>query len=365
MRRLVAAALALGLATLGCAHDLSVSLTRVSVGPDQVEVRLNMAAETAWAATERVVAPGVAFVAETFATEAKPHLLTWARRMVSVSVDGARLEPARVDVVPIEDHFEFAWDFRRPSAGGLLTFEERYLPGMPAGYLTKIEVCDEAGEVMVATVLDAGTTSIEITLGPSGSGPAQATEVIAPPATFGRFLWLGVEHILIGFDHLLFLAGLLVVCRRASTALVIISSFTVAHSLTLALAALDLVALPPRLVEAVIAASIVYVGLENLIRRREPKGRVLLTLGFGLIHGFGFAGVLKELGLGADGSGWVGPLVAFNLGVELGQVAVAAVVLPLIWWAQRSTAYDRRTLPVVSGLIAAAGAYWLIERIFA
>lgn len=345
------------------AHDLSVSLTSVQARPDRVEVRLNMAAETAWTATERAIAPGVTYVAEDFANVARPHLLTWAQQMMTITLAGQRLVPERVEVTPIEDHFEFAWDFARPAEGGLLNLEETYLPAMPAGYLTKIEVRDEAGDVVVSSVLDADNAGLEITLGRVGKGLRGAVDVVAPPPTFGRYFRLGAEHILLGFDHLLFLAGLLLVCRRLGTALVIISCFTLAHSLTLALAALDVVTLPSRWVEAVIAASIVYVGLENFARKGEPRGRGVLTLAFGLVHGFGFAGVLKDLGLGTDGGPLLGPLFAFNLGIELGQIAVAAVALPMIWHLQKRPAYERRILPILSGLVAVAGAVWLVERL--
>jgi hypothetical protein len=100
----------------------------------------------------------------------------------------------------------------------------------------------------------------------------------------------------------------------------VITCFTLAHSVTLGLAALDFVTLSPRLVEPLIAASIVFVGVENLLRRDDPRGRWALTLAFGLIHGFGFAGVLKDAGLGSSGAALLVPLFSFNLGVELGQV---------------------------------------------
>src|SRR6185295_4944850 len=131
---------------------------------------------------------------------------------------------------------------------------------------------------------------------------------------------------LTGYDHLLFLGGLLIACRRFSTMAGIVTCFTIAHSITLALAALDVLAIPSRVVEPLIAASIVFVGIENLVRRgAEPKGRWALTFVFGLVHGFGFASVLRDLGVGRGGHGLLVPLFTFNLGVEVGQVAVAAI----------------------------------------
>ena len=144
----------------------------------------------------------------------------------------------------------------------------------------------------------------------------------------------------------------------------IITCFTLAHSITLALAALDLVTISGRLVEPLIAASIVFVGLENLLRRDEPKWRWALTFAFGLIHGFGFAGVLKQVGLGSAGRALLVPLFSFNLGVELGQIAVTAIVLPVLWWLRRFHAFQRYGTQVISALVALIGFYWLVQRIF-
>ena len=127
---------------------------------------------------------------------------------------------------------------------------------------------------------------------------------------FTQYLWLGVTHILRGYDHVAFLLALLFV-RRFAELIKIITAFSVAHTVTLALAALGVVTLPSRLVECVIAASIVYVAAENIWRDAEPAHRWRITFAFGLVHGFGFATVLRELGLPADGL--VRSLLAFNL----------------------------------------------------
>ena len=181
-----------------------------------------------------------------------------------------------------------------------------------------------------------------------------------------QFLRLGVEHILTGYDHLLFLLGLLIVCTRFRGVLTIVSCFTLAHSVTLALAGTGVLMLPSRVVEPLIAASIVFVGVENVVRARQgtaPRGRWALTFAFGLIHGFGFAGALRDLGLGAAGVPIAVPLLSFNLGVELGQVAVASVLLPLVWRLRAIPAFARHGVTVVSAAISAAGLYWLIARV--
>jgi len=196
----------------------------------------------------------------------------------------------------------------------------------------------------------------------SGAG-AVAVAAVEVPSIFPAFMMLGAEHIWTGYDHLLFLFGLPVVCTRFRSTVLIISCFTLAHSLTLALATLDIVNLPGRYTEPLIAASIVYVGVENLARRgTEPRSRWALTFVFGLIHGFGFASVLRELGVGQDGRGPAMPLFSFNLGVELGQIAIAALALPIIWRLRRNETFLRRGVPALSAAVALAGLYWLLER---
>jgi hydrogenase/urease accessory protein HupE len=182
---------------------------------------------------------------------------------------------------------------------------------------------------------------------------------------FWEFLVLGIRHIWTGYDHLLFLAGLLIVCRRLRVIVGIITAFTVAHSLTLGLAATNMVNLPNRMVEPLIAASILFVGAENLIRRgAEPKGRWAVAFAFGLVHGFGFASVLRELGLGSNGRGIALPLFSFNLGVEVGQITIAAIALPVVWQLRKSPGFIRRGVPIISAAVAATGLYWLLERTF-
>lgn len=184
------------------------------------------------------------------------------------------------------------------------------------------------------------------------------------PTSSGPFFTLGVEHIFTGYDHLLFLLGLLLVCVRWQTLIAIITCFTVGHSLTLFLATTGIVNPPAELTEPLIALTILYVGAENLWRRgAEPGGRWALTLLFGLVHGFGFANVLRELGVGTEGHSLLVPLFSFNLGVETGQILFAGVVLPILWRARRIASFRERWVPVLSGLVAVAGLYWLLERV--
>lgn len=207
-------------------------------------------------------------------------------------------------------------------------------------------------------LLSASSDSALFDLGGKGNAADPARK-----SPFTNFVAMGVMHIWRGYDHLLFLFGLLAVTRQVKTVLKIITCFTVAHSFTLAIASLNIITLPSRIVEPMIAASIVFVGVENFLRNGEPKGRWLLTLAFGLIHGFGFASALREVGVGEHGGGVALPLVSFNLGVELGQIAIAVAVLPLIWKLRDQPRLMRRWIPLTSSVVSVLGTYWLIQRI--
>jgi hydrogenase/urease accessory protein HupE len=177
-----------------------------------------------------------------------------------------------------------------------------------------------------------------------------------------KFLTLGVVHIFIGYDHIAFLVGLLLAGGSTLSIVKIVTTFTIAHSVTLSLAALDVVTLSPAFVEAGIALSIVYVAAENLFLRRPPRGRWLVSFGFGLVHGFGFAGVLKELALPSSSLAW--PLLTFNLGVEIAQVAIVAVVAPALYALTRTRLHAPLT-HLASVVILSLGLFWLYQRVLA
>ncbi len=183
------------------------------------------------------------------------------------------------------------------------------------------------------------------------------------PSSRIPFFRFGVEHILTGYDHLLFLAALLLACTTLKEAAVIITCFTVAHSITLALAALDIVRIPPSVVEPAIALTIVYVAIENLVRTPTLWHRAAVTGSFGLIHGLGFASVLREIGLSDLPGGIVLPLLTFNLGVEAGQLIVAGCGYPVVLIARKRARSGSILMTVGSIVIAVIGAYWFVSRI--
>jgi hydrogenase/urease accessory protein HupE len=187
---------------------------------------------------------------------------------------------------------------------------------------------------------------------------------LASGRSAAAFLALGISHILAGYDHLLFLAALLLGQRRLRDVVSTITAFTVAHSLTLGAAVLGLVRAPGWIVEPAIAASIVFVGVENLVRHQHAiAARWRVTFAFGLVHGFGFAGALDDLGIGGMGSGIAAALASFNLGVEAGQVAAALVLWPVVQRLNTAPAARLRLAPACSLLVIAMGAYWFLERI--
>ena len=182
-------------------------------------------------------------------------------------------------------------------------------------------------------------------------------------AVIRKFIPAGIHHILVGPDHLLFLIGLLLLGGSVRQLLFVVTGFTVAHSITLSLAVLGIITAPGRLVEPIIALSIVYVGADNLMARGGRDMRVWIALVFGLIHGFGFASVLRDIGLPSRALGW--SLFSFNLGVEVGQlIVVIAVASALMALRSRSDVASRRLAYAGSIVVMATGAFWFVQRVF-
>lgn len=192
-------------------------------------------------------------------------------------------------------------------------------------------------------------------------------DTIAPPLSrwnvFRDYVVLGFTHIIPkGLDHILFVLGIFLLAPRLKPVLTQVSAFTVAHSITLALTIFGVVSLSPSIVEPLIALSIVYIAFENLFTKEVRPWRVGLVFLFGLLHGMGFAGVLSELGL--PRSEFLPALIAFNVGVEFGQLSVIFVAwILLVKWVAMKSWYRNRVLIPLSVAIALMGAYWLVERI--
>lgn len=182
-------------------------------------------------------------------------------------------------------------------------------------------------------------------------------------AVIQKFVPVGVHHILIGPDHLLFLVGLLLLGGLVRRLLMVVTAFTIGHSITLSVSALNIFSPPPQLVEPAIALSIIYVGADNLLVRNGRDMRGWIALAFGFIHGFGFAGVLRDMGLPSRAFGW--SLFSFNLGVEIGQLfVVLSVAWALTALRARSEIAGRRLAFAGSIVVIAAGAFWFVRRVF-
>jgi hydrogenase/urease accessory protein HupE len=211
----------------------------------------------------------------------------------------------------------------------------------------------ERGSIATQAILDRARTSVAFfTSSPRG--------VVA---LIGRFVPTGVRHILAGADHLIFLFGLLLLGGTLRHLALIVTAFTLAQAVTLALAALNIVTPSLRFVEPGIALSIVYIGADNLMVRGGRDVRAWIAAAFGFIHGFGFASVLRELNLSRPATGW--SVLSFNLGVEIAQLAVVfTVALMLAALRSRSETAGRRLTFVGSILVIATGTVWFIQRVF-
>jgi hydrogenase/urease accessory protein HupE len=218
------------------------------------------------------------------------------------------------------------------------------------------------------TVRKAGAPEVLWLEGDQRSKPLALAEVTLPPssaATIWRYLALGFTHIVpLGLDHMLFVLGIYLLNNRPRAVLLQVSAFTVAHSITLGLSMYGAVNVSPRIVEPMIAISIAYVAIENMFLKELKPWRIVLVFAFGLLHGLGFAGALREVGM--PRAEFLTALLTFNIGVEAGQLSVIAAAFLLFGWqySQRDW-YRRRIVVPLSLLIAMAAVYWTVERIIA
>jgi len=275
------------------------------------------------------------------------RLRAMAPAALAASVDGHDLVAGETDVRFEDVHAEARVAY--PEARGQrLVLRSGWFERLAFGHKQLVRLVGRDGAVVAERLLGA-------------DAPLFAADVHASEATSASFFRLGVEHILAGWDHLLFLATVLVVCTRLGDAIRAVSAFTVAHSLTLALATLGWIRLPAAVVEPVIAASIVVTACLNCLGGRGARERFVLTFGFGLVHGLGFASALADLG---GGGRWtmLRSVLAFNVGVEVGQMAVAASILPLLWRLGRSPAYAHAVVRGCSVAAALMGVGWFVER---
>ena len=350
MRRVAAAAALVWLAVLGRpsatgAHTTSTGLATLAVSGSTLSYRLTVLPDELPAEAARLLisaADGDQTSAERVALELRRRITVRAGdtlcRPGRALIQGSRLGDGRVTL-------ELTIQCQAPPAR--LKIRDDWFDLFGEHYRTIARIETSGGARGAVFLPDARETTIELGQGTSGSGAG--------------FFRLGVEHILTGYDHLLFLVALLLRGGRLLSLLKIITAFTVAHSVTLALAVLGVVTIPDRIVEPAIAVSIVWVAADNLRLREAPSQRWLVSFLFGLVHGFGFASAIEPLALPRGRLALA--LLGFNLGVEAGQALVVALLLPFLLW-MRGSAWERRTVRAASLAVATVGCGWLIERLF-
>ena len=350
------------------AHKSSDSYLTVQVQADQVNVQWDIALRDIQFAIG-LDANGDDQISWGELQQKERELQAWASSRLSLQRGGActfKPQALQVDEHTDGGYAVLAWSGRCPQQHGPLSIQYSLLFDL-----------DTQHRGLLKLDLDGATHSA--VLGPQ-SGVMQFAEATTAGAQFVQYLWQGVWHIWIGFDHILFLLALLLPAvllrrrwgrgsgvhgvsrfREASLGvLAVVTAFTLAHSITLSLAALQIISLPSRLVESAIAASVVFAAANNLVPM--VQGRWLMAFFFGLIHGFGFASVLTELGL-PTGALAVS-LVGFNLGVELGQLAIVAVFLPLAFVLRHTPFYQRGVLVGGSWAALLVALAWFVERAF-
>jgi hypothetical protein len=278
---------------------------------------------------------------------------------LAVEFDGARIAPTLSGIeVPAVGDVKLARISTIRLQGKLPAGVREFRWSYPREYGDNVLRLREQGRAEMASVwLRAGEWSDPYVFG-EGIKPRTTAQVA------WQYVGLGFTHILPkGLDHILFVLGLFLLSTRWRPLLVQVTSFTIAHSITLALSIYGVFSLPPSIVEPLIALSIAYVAVENILTTELHAWRPFVVFGFGLLHGMGFAGVLREIGM--PRSEFLTALITFNVGVELGQLTVisAAYLLVGAWFKDRPW-YRRRVVIPASALIAATGLYWTIERTF-
>jgi hydrogenase/urease accessory protein HupE len=339
------------------AHQVNLTSARVTLGGDRsvsVEVALKGSDADRLAGTKIFDAQRDQVDPALMDASAAPIIAYVTAHLAVTGADGRACMPGTAALVPDGDGVIFRNRFSCRDVGGDIVYRSTVLTDIDPAARQVVLIGD--GDNVPQALLDSTNTTVTL------SAPS-------PPlrATLTRYLAMGVEHIFLGYDHIAFLVAVVLWAKRLVPVIKIVTAFTIAHSITLSLATLDVVVIPSVIVEPAIAASIVYVAVENFFTR-NIDGRWRITFAFGLVHGFGFAGALREIGLPAHAV--VAALAAFNIGVEIGQVAIVSIVVPALIALDRLVAPDKnepvRAAPLVYGLsalITALGSYWFLIRV--
>jgi len=350
MRRLGFLLALLAFASPASAHPVPFSYLDIRLGPGGAEGSLTV--HVFDAGHDLGIEPPARLLDPAVAREKATALESLLASRLSVAGGGRPLAITWGAIEVLQDKQSLRLPFAvTPVRPTVLQITARLFPYDPQ-HQTFVNVYED-GALRQQVILDAGRASVEYF-----SGTARGTLAVA-----ARFVAAGIHHILIGPDHILFLVGLLLLGGSIRRLAVVVTSFTLAHSMTLTLAALRIFSPPARVVEPLIALSIVYVGVDNLLVRGGRDVRGWIAFSFGFVHGFGFASVLREMDLPARALGW--SLFSFNLGVEIGQLFVVAVVAAaLAALRHRSEAAGRRFAVAGSLVVVLAGTFWFVQRVF-
>jgi hydrogenase/urease accessory protein HupE len=354
---LLACAIAVCAMLAAQAHQVNLSTARVTLGSDRsvaVEVGLKGSDADRLAGTRIFDGQRDQVDAALVAASAAPIIAYVTEHIAVTGADGRACVPGTAALVPDGDGVIFRNRFSCSDLGGDIVYRSTVLTDTDSTARQVVLIGD--GDNAPQALLDAANTMVTL------SAPAPSLL-----SSMERYLITGIEHIFLGYDHIAFLLAVVLWARQLVPVIKIVTAFTIAHSITLSLATLNVVVIPSSVLEPAIAASIVYVAMENFFTR-NIGGRWRVTFAFGLIHGFGFAGALREIGLPTNAVATA--LAAFNIGVEIGQVAIVAIVVPGLIALDGLMALDR-TKPVraatlvyaLSALITVLGSYWFIARV--
>jgi hydrogenase/urease accessory protein HupE len=340
----------LALARPASAHPVPFSYLDLRLQPDAIEGRL--VAHIFDVAHDLNVSPAERLLDPAFLAQQSAAFAALMNGRLQVSANGRLLTPewSQAEPVPERQSIRIFIRYRTEATPGSVTVAGALFPYDPM-HQTFLNVYES--DHLTQAIIDNSHRSFE-----HFTGTRQGSFAVVK-----KFVPAGIHHILIGPDHLLFLIGLLLLGGTFRQLAYVVTAFTVAHSITLTLAALNIVSPPARIIEPAIALSIVYVGADNLLVRGGRDVRAWIAFTFGFIHGFGFANVLREMDLPSRALGW--SLFSFNLGVEIGQLFVVAVVASALAAVRsRSEAAGRQLVVVGSIVVVAAGAFWFVQRIF-
>jgi hydrogenase/urease accessory protein HupE len=346
---LLAGLLCLPLAAPALAHPAPFSYLDLQLKDDRIEGALTVHATD---------------VARMLGTDDPDHLLEPGIAAALGRQIAAKIEPG-LQVsgdAPLQPH----WTEFRPSASDSDALVARFvIDGPPPARLqvaTNLFTHDPAHQTFVSLHEGGRLRQQWILSGSARPATYYLGTAAGVASVIATFVPSGIHHILIGPDHILFVIALLLLGGGFWHLVRVVTAFTIGHSITLALAVLDIVILPPAVIEPLIALSIVVVGADNILRKEGRDLRAAVALLFGLIHGFGFASVLRDFGLPQEALGWA--LFSFNVGVELGQLAIVVpVALAINAIRRKSAIWGRRVAVVGSAVVIAAGGFWFVERV--